>query len=174
MDDQRNCVRILDNRLYSVAFMQINYTTSDVHREQDIINPHIHSDVMVLLCENKPSHHPYWYARVLRIFCAYVHHCGRDSWDSSIQPMEILWVCWYGTVPGYRHSSTVARLPKVGLVLDSDPAAFGFLDPSLVIRGCHLIPAFCDGRTTNLLRAGPLLGQVPCEVDDWSTYYVNV
>lgn len=173
-DDQRNRVRILDNRLYSVACMQVNYTTYDVRREQDIINPRNHSDVMVLSRENEPGHHPYWYARVLRVFRAYVRHCGRDSQNSSVQPIEILWVRWFGTVPGYRHGSTVARLPKVGLVPDSDPAAFGFLDPSLVIRGCHIIPAFCDGRTTDLLRAGPSLGRAPHEVDDWSTHYVNV
>ncbi|KAI9454839.1 hypothetical protein HD554DRAFT_2178754 [Boletus coccyginus] len=71
-DDQRNCVRILDNRLYSVACMQVNYTTYDVHREQDIINPHTHSSVMVLLHENKPGHHAYWYARMLHVFHAYI------------------------------------------------------------------------------------------------------
>ena len=154
--------------------MQVNYTTYDVRREQDTINPCTHNNVMVLSRETKPGHHPYWYARVLRVFHAHVHHCEGDSWNTSTQHMEILWVRWYGTVPRYRYGSTAARLPKVGFVSDSDPAAFGFLDPSLVIRGCHLIPAFGGGRTASLLRAGPSLGRTPCEVDDWSAYYVNM
>jgi len=142
--------------------------TYDVHREQDTIHPHTHSDVMVLLRETIPGHHPYWYACVLHVFHAYVCHCGRDSQDLLVQPMEVLWVCWYRTIPGYCHGSMIAQLPKAGLVPDSDPAAFGFLDPSLIIWVCHLIPAFCDGYTTDLLRAGPSLGQAPCDIDDWS------
>jgi hypothetical protein len=35
-----------------------------------------------------------------------------------------------------------ACLPLVGFVEDSDELAFGFLDPSLVIRRCHLVPGF--------------------------------
>ena len=134
----------------------------------------ISNNIMVLLCENEPGHHPYWYTCILCIFHAYVCHCGKDSRDLLIQPMEILWVCWYGTVPGYHNGSTAAQLSKVGLVPDSDPAAFEFLDPSLIIWGCHLIPAFCDGCTTDLLTVGPSLGWAPCKVDDWSMYYVNV
>lgn len=173
-DDQRNSVRILDGRLYSVACMQVNYTTYDVRREQDVINPRTHNNVMVLSRETELGHHPYWYARVLRVFRAHVRHCGVDSRNLSVQPIEVLWVRWYGIVPGHRYGSTSARLPKVGFVPDSDSAAFGFLDPSLVIRGCHLIPVFSDGRTPNLLRAGPSLGRAPGEVDDWSAYYVNM
>ena len=47
--------------------------------------------------------------------------------------------------------------------------AFGFVDPSDVLRGCHVIPAFSrglfhsDGKGT------------PCAKDssDWTEYYVN-
>ena len=91
-----------------------------------------------------------------------------------MQSMEVLWVRWYGMVPDHRNGSASARLPKVSFVSDSDPAAFGFLDPSLIIRASHLIPAFYDGRTTSLLKAGPSLGRAPDEVDDWDAYYINM
>ncbi len=54
-------------------------------------------------------------------------------------------------VPDRSFGRHQARLPKIGFLPDSDEFAFGFLGPSLVLRGCHLIPAFEDGRTTELL-----------------------
>ena len=111
----------------------IIYTTYDVHREQDTINPHTHNNMMVLSHETESSHHPYWYTHMLQVFRAYVRHCGEESRNLSVQPMEILWVRWYGTVPGHRYGSLAAWLPKVGFVSDLDLATFRFLDPSLVI-----------------------------------------
>jgi hypothetical protein len=65
--------------------------------------------------------------------------------------MEFLWVRWFGVEPGYHWGFKTARLPKIGFVPNTDDMAFGFLDPSLVIRGCHLVPSFADGCTTKLL-----------------------
>ena len=158
-DDQHNSVQILHNRLYSVATMHVNYTTYDVCREQDIVNPHTYNNVMVLSYETKHGHHPYWFAHVLQVFRAHVCHCGAESHNLLVQPMEILWVHWYEIVPGHHYRSTCTRLLKISFVPDSDLAAFGFLDPSLVIRGCHLIPVFSDGHSSNLLRVGHSLGR---------------
>lgn len=80
----RNSVIIMDNRLYAVQTMQVcefvwsvisddhstpkvYYTTYDLRREYDTINPRTHCDVMVLSGETRPQH-PYWYARVLGIY----------------------------------------------------------------------------------------------------------
>ena len=67
-----------------------------------------------------------------------------------------------------------AKLPMVGFVPVSDPSAFGFLDPALVVRSCHLIPAFRNGRTQDLLSVTGSLGRAVDEVDDWANYYVNM
>ncbi len=89
--------------------------------------------------------------------------------------MEFLWVRWLGVVPDHSFGREQARLPKVGFVPDSDEFAFGFLDPSLVLRGCHLIPSFEDGKTDKLLRIPR--GMVSTEArplgekDDWAFYY---
>jgi hypothetical protein len=88
--------------------------------------------------------------------------------------MEFLWVHWFGIDPDHRYGHKVARLPKIGFVPESDPLAFGFLDPSLVLQGCHLIPAFNDGRTSDLLTAPLTIAHTPDEVDDWAAFYVNM
>ena len=53
-------------------------------------------------------------------------------------------------VPGHSFGKGQAKLPKIGSVLGSDKFAFGLLDLSHVLRGCHLIPSFI-GKTQDLL-----------------------
>jgi hypothetical protein len=89
--------------------------------------------------------------------------------------MEFLWVCWLGVDPDHRSGFRHARLPKTGFVPHDDPDAFGFLDPSNVIRGCHLIPAFADEKTTSLMPyRGETFARDPGEHEDWSYFYVSV
>jgi hypothetical protein len=89
--------------------------------------------------------------------------------------MEFLWVRWLGVVPACSFGRKQAKLPKVGFVPDSDKFAFGFLDPALVIRGCHLLPSFVDGKTTELLATkGPTEARMNKEGDDWTYFYVGM
>ena len=119
--------------------------------------------------------HPYWYAQVLGIYHTNVSTSHPAATKHSAQPMQFLWVRWLGTEPGYRSGSRVARLPKVGFVEVTDEDAFGFLDPDLVIRGSHLIPAFHSGRTRTLMSYdGPTFARSADEKDDWMNFYVNV
>ena len=129
---------------------------------------------MVLSREEGPSAHPFWYVQVLRAFLIPVVHVALDARNHSPQTMEVLWVCWLGIELGYRWGFKVARLPKIGFVPETDENPFGFLDLSLVIRGCHLIPAFSEGRTDTLLRHGESFARQPGETDDWCAFYVNM
>lgn len=138
------------------------------------MNPRTHCDIMMASPETSSGAHPFWYARVIGVFHARVLHTGPAAINRSVQHVEFLWVRWLGVVPGHRYGFKVARLPKVGFVPDTDPLAFGFLDPSLVIRGCHLIPAFADGRTPNLLNSINTAARPPGELDDWVAFYVNM
>jgi len=138
------------------------------------MNPRTSANVMVLSPETSPRAHPYWYARVLGVFHARVLHTGPSATNRSVQHMEFLWVRWFGIDPEHCYGHKAARLPKIGFVPESDPLAFGFLDPSLVLRGCHLIPAFNDGRTSDLLMAPLTIARPPDEVDDWVSFYVNM
>lgn len=60
-----------------------------------------------------------------------------------------------------------ARLPKIGFVPFQSSAAFWFLDPSLVLRACHLISAFSNGRTDTLLHYDPSVARENDGIDDW-------
>ena len=80
----------------------------------------------------------------------------------------------FGIDPSYRSGLKVGRLPKIGFVPENDDQAFSFLDPELVICRCHLIPAFADGRTVELLRTGVTAARPIDEVDDWAAFYVNM
>ncbi|KAF8146033.1 hypothetical protein K438DRAFT_529438 [Mycena galopus ATCC 62051] len=145
----RASVRIVGNKIYATGTLRVNYTTYDVQRDQDTLNPRTSSFVMVRSPETEPGSHPYWYCQILGIFHANVIHVSAT--DYTTQAMDFLWVRWMGVEPGYRAGIQRARLPKVGFVPESDPYAFGFLDPAHVIRGSHLIPDFSRGRTNDLL-----------------------
>ncbi|KAJ3809810.1 hypothetical protein F5876DRAFT_77388 [Lentinula aff. lateritia] len=156
-NDDRKCIRLRDRKLFELQTLRVNYTTYDVRRDQDSINPRNHADVMVLSPEDEPGAHPY---------CT--SHTGPRE-------MELLWVRWLGVEPGYRSGHQYGHLPKVGFVDEADPFAFGFLDPAHVIRGCHLMPSFSDGRTSGLLQTSePTVARKKGEVDDWQFFYVGI
>ena len=89
---------------------------------------------------------------------------------------QCLWVRWFGSEPGYNWGFSRARLPKIGFVEWNDPFAFTFLDPAHIVRGCHLIPAFAEGRTSTLLPEGKSAARllVAEETDDWLNFYVGM
>jgi len=174
-EDNRNSVRIRNNVIFRLATLRVNYTTYDMRRDFDTINSKTHPFVMVPSPETERGAHPFWYAAVLGVFHADVQYTGEDSRDFRHNRMEFLWVRWLGVVPGRSFSQKHAQLPKIGFVPDSDEFAFGFLDPSHVVRGCHLIPSFVDGKTQDLLSTdGRSLGRVGTEDDDWANYYVGM
>jgi hypothetical protein len=154
--------------------MQINYTTYDMRRAQDCINPRTHADVMVLSHEDENTKpHPYWYARVVGIFHFKVVHLGFSMLSSNVRHMEVLWVRWFGRDLSYNSGFKSRRLHRIGFIPVSDDSAFGFLDPRLVIRGIHLLPAFAHNQTNEIM--GPSISRQPCEHDqDWSYYYINM
>jgi hypothetical protein len=157
--------------IYSVQTMQVHYTTYDLRREYDTISPRTYGDVMVLLGEMTPSH-PYWYARILGIY--HTETWLNDGGRPAKQLLEILWVRWLAPLQNHPSGMNRARLPKLAFVDESDPDAFGFLDPSQVIRGAHLIPAFASGRGTSSLRFGKSFARAEGELDDWEAHYVGM
>jgi len=92
----------MTNTIYRHKVLRINYTTYDMRRTQDSLNPRIpgHGDIMVLSPENENENedpHPYWYARILGIYHADIRYTGPNStisWDP--QRMEFLFVRWFG------------------------------------------------------------------------------
>lgn len=169
--EQRNSIRLVNaDVVVRSKQLRINYTTYDIRRDHDTIRM---SRGDAIMTSSRDDAHPFWYARVLMAFHIMVsfHHGGTSRWEN----MEVRWVRWLGVDQEHRWGFKEARLPKVGFVPDHpDHDPFGFLDPSLVLRGCHLIPAFSDGRTHELLAAGSSLARLPGETDDWAGFYVNM
>ncbi|KIL59478.1 hypothetical protein M378DRAFT_131528 [Amanita muscaria Koide BX008] len=173
-NEERNCIHIVDDCIYAVNSLRINYTTYDIHRDHDHITPKSHPDILVVSADDEP----FWYARVIGIYHANIWTSHPDVAYQTVRKMEFLWVRWFGTEPDYVGGFKPARLPKLGFVESSKEDAFTFIDPNQVLRGCHLIPAFNEGRTQELLPFEQSIARVPrkgeFEGEDWLNYYVNI
>jgi len=171
-------MRFSHNRLYRHKVLRLNYTTYDLRRDQDSINPRTGGDIMLLSHEDTDADetHCYWYARIVAIFHVEVFWKKAENPTRPIR-MPFLLIRWLGkdlkTPTGWK----ARRLHRVGFVdgseLDDPYAAFGFLDPEVVIRAVHLIPAFRQGFTTDLLPKS--IARRPDERDeDALIYYVGM
>ena len=151
---ERDSIQFVNNKLYRHKTLRINYTTYDLRRQQDAINPRTHPDIMLLSHEElneEVGAHPYWYARVVGIFHVDIVHNG----SPDAQRIDFLWVRWFAQDISFNAGWTAQRLHRVGFSNANDESesasAFGFLDPSVVIRSVHMIPAFAHGKTADLL-----------------------
>ncbi|KAI3998324.1 hypothetical protein K525DRAFT_245666, partial [Schizophyllum commune Loenen D] len=99
-----------------------------------------------------------------------VFHARISHPTLSLEPhrVEFLWVRWFLLIDHGQSGSTKMRLERLQYL--DGPSAFGFVDPSEVIRGCHLMPVFHRGCTRELL--GPSLYRDSSE-GDWASYYVG-
>jgi len=176
-DSDRNSIRFIGNKIYSVQTCRIYYTSYDLQRECDTVNPCTHPDIMLRSPTTEEGAEPYWYARVLGVYHANVWvENSAIRGGKNTRRMDFLWVRWFGEEPGYRSGFRQAHLPKIGFVESTDDFAFSFVDPANVVRGCHLIPAFSAGRSTDLLPHSRSAARRanPEDVNDWLNFYVNM
>ena len=89
--------------------------------------------------------HPYWYAKVLRIFHVKVRMMG----EPDTKKIDILWVHWFGQDPDHQGRFNTHHLHHIGLLDTNKPTSYGFLDPSNVLHAIHLIPMFLTGRISS-------------------------
>jgi hypothetical protein len=174
-DEDRDTIILKDNKIYSHRVLRINYTTYDLHRGQDSINPFTPRRYVMLKAhddQNVRNSHPFWYCQVLRIFHAFVIHTGPRSKSQAPRRFDFLWIRWLGPEPGYRAGWKALRLDRIGFIGDNENSpSFGFLDPANVIRGSHLIPAFGYGLTSRFLAPSLIIRDV--DEQDWESFYVN-
>jgi len=175
-DQDHTTIRLQHNRIYKHQTLHINYTSYDMHHLQDTMNPYSeHCDIMVLADEEPGTDaHPYWYAHIIRIFHINIFHVGPDLSTSPNEAwrMDVLWVRWFGHDTNYQSGFTACHLPWIGFFNGSEDHTFGFLDPNQVIWAAHLMPAFSQGHTRELL--GPSIAHNRKVEEEWLKYYVGM
>jgi hypothetical protein len=158
--------------------MRIKYTTYDTRRDEDII----HLDTAqcnVMLQDHtysyKPteppgSPHPFRYCKVIAILHAdvgYMGEIGRTGSQFTYLPLEFLWVRWYRI----HLASTNFELDQAELLRPDEPGSHSFIDPSKVLRACHIVPRYCKGTKYDSSAKGQsFLAQ---DKSDWKKYFIN-
>jgi hypothetical protein len=104
----------------------------------------------MLMSRDKNAEHPYLYAKVLGIHHLEVKHKGPDCTTSDTLHMEVLRVRWYDLDTKAKAGFKAKRLFRVSLANYDDPTSYGFVDPTDVVRGVHLIPAFALGKVEDV------------------------
>lgn len=146
-----------------------------MRRNQDSCNPRTHSDIMLLSNDVDNHEHPYWFGRIIGIFHINVVHSGRSSNSSQPQHFDFLYVRWFGRANEQRDYGIHARrMPRLGFIDANNPEAFGFVDPNLVLRGCHIIPDFNEGLTDQFLPGHSFARQETDNNEDYFRYCVNM
>jgi hypothetical protein len=174
-DIDPNTLLFQKDRFYQHNIMRVNYTTYDVRRARDIIHPSTsHCNIMVLAGSrdngDSASDHPFRYAQVLGVYHANVVYVGPGMIGYQPRRLEFLWVRWYRTLDTVNSGWAARKLDRVQFEPMTNDSAFGFVDPSDVLRSCHIVPSFAKGR---LHADGKGLSRCARDSSDWVAYYVN-
>lgn len=171
-----NSILFEHDRIYSHSLMRINYTTYDVRRSQDVINAST-SHCHVMLLADSPSNsldpsplHPFKYARVLGVYHVNAIYAGPGMIDYKPHRFEFLWVRWFRPIHTISAGWHTRKLDRVQFLPIAEDGAFGFVDPSDIIRSCHIIPRFAKGK---LHSDGKGLSLCARDSTDWTEYYVG-
>ncbi|GAB1522320.1 hypothetical protein RhiTH_005434 [Rhizoctonia solani] len=170
-------IRFHQDRMYRHKTLRINYTSYDVLRQQDLLNPSTSNRFILLPAQSEDGStppHPFIYAKVLGIYHAKV------SYGNVVPRREdfvhVRWL-YYNTDEARQGGWDECRLDHIGYeqcytdqdLLDS----FDFVHPSDIIRAVHLIPDFQSGSSGTLLNFAKSIAHDSEEHWDWKYYYVN-
>src|SRR6202044_1496182 len=93
--------------IYQHKALQVNYTTYDMHPNQDYLIPGINANIMLIghEDENDKDQNVYWYGQIIGIFHADVRYTGsaQSHFKAEFHRMEFLWVRWLAR-DGFYHS----------------------------------------------------------------------
>jgi hypothetical protein len=164
------------DRIYHHKLSRFHFTTYDVRRGTDIINPGTSRCNIMLIADNPDSTegssivHHFLYARVLGVYHANVVYTGPGMLDYEARRLDFLWVRWYEIVDPASSGWNKSKLDSVRFPPLNGEDAFGFVDPKDVLRGCHIMPNFAAGK-----RHADEVGTSRCAKDskDYRCYYVG-
>ncbi|KAG8727267.1 hypothetical protein FRC10_006273, partial [Ceratobasidium sp. 414] len=142
-DDKLGLIQLQKGRMYRHRTLRVNYTTYDVLRDQDVINPSTPHCFALLPAESAPGSedHPYIYAKILGVYHARVSY-GRNL-PRRMDFVHVRWLYYDYERPGGWETNQLDRLSYIKCETDQDIAdSFDFIDPKNIIRAAHLIPEF--------------------------------
>jgi hypothetical protein len=159
--------------IYHHKLLRFHYTTYDVQRGTDIVNAGTSRCNIMLLADNADgpsSSHHFLYARVLGAYHANVIYAGPGMQDYTARHLDFLWVRWFEVVNPTSSGWSNSTLDLVHFPPMHQNSSFGFVDPSDVLRGCHILPAFAKGK-----RHANEIGMSRCAKDgkDYNLYYIG-
>lgn len=165
--DVNDRVFIQDNTLYEHPLLTIDYTTYDLKRDADPIHLNFGNQAVLVYSPISQDTEPWLYAYVIAIYHVFVYTVA----EPQPKRLEFLWVRWMERNQGQLKGPNSSQHSRISFVQHSGVSgeAFGLVDPSHVIRACHLIPAYHLGRTCE--RLGPSIAR---DVKgDWQAFYAN-
>ena len=152
MDDR---VFIKDDTLYKHPLSTINYTTYDLKRDSDTVHLDFGNQAVTVYSPTSQDTEPWLYAYIVAIYHVFVYTVA----NPELKRLQLLWVRWMERNSTQLSEPNSSQYTRVSFTRHSGVPgeAFGFVNPSHVIRGCHLIPVFHLQRTCD--RLGPSIAR---------------
>lgn len=168
-------IYIHSDRIYSHAIFHVNYTSYDVRRDVDIINPRTSRRDLMCLRELEEGEkadvaHRFVYCRVLGIYHVNIIYRGRGAFDLRKRRFDFLWIRRYQALDSTSLPDSLDRLELIPLAKQD---AVGFLDPADVLRASHIIPRFSLGQRYSGASTSRIASKLAKDQDDWNEYYAN-
>jgi hypothetical protein len=121
---------------------------------------------MVLADGEDAESHPFLYGCVLGVYHVNVIYISPGMVDYRPRRVEFVWVHWYDHIKPYGSwtGRTLDQLHFPG------EGAYDFIDPADIVRGCHIIPAFAQGKCDMNGRGSAEAAHL---ARGWNKYYIN-
>ncbi len=142
-----NFVFLRNDNIYEHKRIHFHFTTYDVRRGTDIVNPGTsRCNIIMLLAGDASSSscpHRFLYARVLGIYHTNVIYAGPVARDHEPRRIDFLWVRWFEVVDPLSSGWSKARLDLVRFPPMHQTSSFDFVDPREVLRGLSYHSCIC-------------------------------
>lgn len=161
-------VCLQSNCIYEHKTVRLGFTTYDCRKDEDLTHASGPKTAIMVLNPSYPDipgAHSFLYARVHGIFHANVLYM-KGTRDLNPEHMDFLWVRWFRW-EGKSSNSYGLDILSFPPVTEDD--AFGFLDPSDVVRGCYVAPRFSDEQP----RLHESVSSTAQDSEDFPAYFVN-
>jgi hypothetical protein len=121
---------------------------------------------MVLADQDNADSHPFLYGCVLGVYHLNVIYIGPGMLDYRARRLEFVWVRWYDQIEPYG-SWSACTLDQLCFPAEG---GYDFINPADIIRGCHVVPAFSQGKSDTNRRGNAAHANF---ARGWNRYYIN-